>query len=181
MKKKRIVITGGPGTGKSTLVTSLEANGEDCFHEISRDIIRKAREDGIEQLFLENPLLFSELLIDGRLQQYQNISFFQDSDNPIVFYDRGLPDVTAYLHFKSETYPASFDKVCHNNRYDAIFILPPWESIYQQDNERYESFEEALKIHEALSTTYQNYGYTPIEVPKTSIAERIRFIQTNLS
>jgi len=58
------VITGGPGSGKTTLVKELEAKGFACLHEISRQIILEAQQQGIDQLFLEDPLLFSRKLLE---------------------------------------------------------------------------------------------------------------------
>ena len=70
MITKKIVITGGPGTGKSSIINELTKRGYTCYEEISRQVILNARKDGIEQLFLTKPLLFSELLLKGREQQY---------------------------------------------------------------------------------------------------------------
>ena len=70
MSKKKIVITGGPGTGKTSIINDLKNRGYTCLDEISRQITLDAREKGIEQLFLTEPLLFSELLIKGRKQQF---------------------------------------------------------------------------------------------------------------
>ena len=54
--QQKIVITGGPGTGKTTLLHSLKKRGFHCMDEISREITLKARKNGIEHLFLKNPL-----------------------------------------------------------------------------------------------------------------------------
>ena len=70
MNKELIVITGGPGTGKTTIINGLLEKGYTCFPEISREIINDARKQGFEQLFLEKPLLFSELLLEGRRKQF---------------------------------------------------------------------------------------------------------------
>ena len=66
--QKKIVITGGPGTGKTTLINALITSGYNCLPEISRQVTLQAQKDGIEQLFLEKPLLFSELLLSGRIK-----------------------------------------------------------------------------------------------------------------
>ena len=66
MNKEIIVIIGGPGTGKSTIIDGLIDKGFCCYPEISRQVTLEAKKQGIEQLFLENPLLFSELLLEGR-------------------------------------------------------------------------------------------------------------------
>lgn len=173
MKTRKIVITGGPGTGKSSIIHKLEAMGEKCLHEISREVILEAQKEGIDQLFLEKPLLFSQKLLEGRLDQYLEAGKLNSQH---VFIDRGLPDVLAYMDYFKTDYPDLFHTTCENYQYDRIFILPPWEEIYTSDNERYESFEEALKISSYLYSTYKKYGYEPIEVPKLSIHERTEFI-----
>jgi Predicted ATPase len=172
------VISGGPGSGKTTLVSLLEEQGHVCMHEISRDVIKAAQEEGIEQLFLENPLLFSQKLLEGRLQQFEAGASHQI---PFLFYDRGMPDVTAYMDYIRSHYPDNFYRTCMSNRYDSVFLLPPWEEIYEQDNERYESFDEAEKIYRYLVHGYQKYGYHITEVPIGSVPSRIDYILSNLT
>ena len=40
---KKIVITGGPGSGKTSLIDFLEENGYQCQHEISRQVTLEAK------------------------------------------------------------------------------------------------------------------------------------------
>ena len=61
------------------------------------------------------------------------------------------------------------------------FLLPPWEEIYEQDNERYESFEQAEKIFHYLKDGYINYGYKTHEVPVGTIEERVQFILNKIT
>lgn len=177
MKKKKIVITGGPGTGKSSIVHHLEELKYKCLHEISRDVIREAQLNGIEQLFLEDPLLFSRKLMEGRIDQFREA---EEYPSEIVFIDRGIPDVTAYMDYLGTKYPEEFVEPSREYKYDKIFILPPWRAIYKSDNERYESFDQASKISRYLNDTYESYGYKPILVPEASIEERANFILNNL-
>ena len=69
MKKNIIVITGAPGSGKTTLINALMKKGYICFEEVSRSITLEAQKNGIEQLFLVQPLLFSDMLMEGRFNQ----------------------------------------------------------------------------------------------------------------
>lgn len=177
MNKEIVVIIGGPGTGKTTIIEGLLAKGFCCYPEISREVTLEAKKQGIEQLFLENPLLFSELLLEGRKKQFYNA---QKEPHNIVFLDRGIPDVLAYMHYIGDSYPAFFDLACREHIYTKIFILPPWEEIYESDNERYENFEQATLIYNHLTETYQKYGYHLIEVPKGTVEERISFILNQL-
>ncbi|WP_348798853.1 ATP-binding protein [Flavobacterium adhaerens] len=173
MQKEIIVIIGGPGTGKSSIIEKLITKGYCCYPEISREVTLEAQKRGIEQLFLEDPLLFSQMLLDGRIKQFQNA---QKEPHQWVFIDRGIPDVVAYLDYIGDDYPKSFDDACRNYKYSKIFVLPPWEEIYESDSQRYENFDQAQTIYKHLVKTYTNYGYDLIEVPKDSIDNRILFI-----
>ena len=148
MGKEIIVIIGGPGTGKTTIIDALIAKGYCCYPEISREVTLEAKKQGIEQLFLENPLLFSELLLEGRKKQFKNA---QNEPHEIVFLDRGIPDVLAYMHYIGDSYPSFFDAACKEHIYSKIFILPPWEEIYVSDDERYRF----IKQLEAFETNLQ--------------------------
>ncbi len=175
--QEKIIITGGPGTGKSTVLNELQKQNFLCMHEISRDITLQARKTGIEQLFLKDPVLFSKLLLEGREIQYKNA---HESSADIVFFDRGIPDINAYMNYMGIQYDDSFIKTCQTNRYTKVFIMPPWEEIYITDNERYESFEQALAIHNHLKNTYVSLEYELIDVPFNSVNKRVEFILTTL-
>jgi predicted ATPase len=177
LEKEIVVIIGGPGTGKTTIIDGLTAQGYCCYPEISREVTMEAKKQGIEQLFLEKPLLFSELLLEGRKKQYHSA---KAEPHNIVFLDRGIPDVLAYMHYIGDSYPAFFDQACREHIYTKIFILPPWEEIYVSDDERYENYEQAKLIYGHLKETYEKYGYNLIEVPKGTVEERILFILNQL-
>ncbi len=177
MQTQIVVIIGGPGSGKTSIIEGLLEKGFCCYPEISRQVTLEAKKNGIEQLFLENPLLFSELLLEGRKKQFENAC---EEPGAVVFIDRGIPDVLAYMHYIGDSYPASFDAACKEFKYDRIFLLPPWEEIYESDNERYENYEQAKLIHEHLVETYTGYGYELTEVPKQSVSQRIDFILSQL-
>ena len=178
MKSKRIVISGGPGSGKTSLISYLEKEGHTCLHEISRDVIIAAQKEGITQLFLENPMLFSQKLLEGRLEQFIQAAVLSET---FVFYDRGMPDIAAYMDYINSNYPLNFSETCSANRYDAVFLLPPWKAIYRQDNERYESFEQAEALYHFLLKSYQKFDYSVIEVPVGVIEKRIDFMLDKLN
>lgn len=177
MGKQVVVFIGGPGSGKTTLIEKLEGQGYICYPEISREVTLEARRQGIEQLFLEKPLLFSELLLEGRKKQFYN-ALAEEAD--VVFIDRGIPDVLAYMHYIGDSYPPFFDQACRDHVYHKIFFLPPWEEIYTADEARYENYEQAKLIALHLQETYRNYGYDLIEVPKDTPENRILFILGHL-
>ncbi|WP_179346458.1 AAA family ATPase [Winogradskyella ursingii] len=173
MKPKKVVITGGPGTGKSSIINELISRGHLCYEEISRQITLEAREQGIEQLFLTEPLLFSEKLLEGRSTQFKNAS---KETSDVIFLDRGIPDILAYMDYIGDDYPQKFIDASKSSRYDMVFVLAPWETIFTSDDQRYENFEQATIIHEHLLKTYHRFGYNLIDVPFESIKKRTDFV-----
>ncbi|WP_422103884.1 AAA family ATPase [Winogradskyella sp.] len=178
MNPKKVVIAGGPGTGKTSIIDHLKERGFVCYDEISRQVTLQARKDGIEQLFLIEPLLFSEKLLEGRIQQFNNASQEHES---VVFLDRGIPDVLAYMDYIGDPYPDYFIEASKVNLYDYVFILAPWQEIFISDSERYENFEQAIEIHHHLLSTYKRFGYQLIDVPFASVEQRSDFILEELN
>ena len=174
---KKIVLIGGPATGKTTIINALKARGYQCMEEISRQIIIEAQKNGIDQLFVEEPIWFSKQLLENRKKQYTEA---ENSDESIVFFDRGIPDIVAYLDYIDIDYGQEFVSVCKTHKYDKIFILPPWKDIYSTDNERYESFDELLKIQKYLKKWYKKFDYDMIEVKKAPVKDRLEFILNSI-
>ncbi|GGE09791.1 AAA family ATPase [Psychroflexus salis] len=172
-KTKKHLLIGGPGTGKSSTLDYIEKLGFKCFPEIAREITLAAQQKGIDQLFLTDPLAFSNALLDGRIEQFNQAGLLQ---NKVVFIDRGIPDISAYLDFAKQNYPNNYKIANQKYIYDKVFHFPIWKEIFMNDNERYEGFKELNQIDLCLKSTYKNLGYNLIEVPKASIKERADFI-----
>lgn len=172
MNTKKIVITGGPGTGKTSIINELLRRDYICLEEISRQVILDAQKQGIDQLFLTKPLLFSDMLLEGRKKQFSEAR----SNDQLTFLDRGIPDIVAYMDYLGTKYPERFIEACQNHSYDHVFILAPWQQIYVSDNERYENFDQAVQIHDHLVNAYTSYGYDLHDVPFGSVESRADFI-----
>lgn len=184
MNTKRIVITGGPCVGKTSLVDALASIGYTCFPEIIREFTaQEAGKKSQEELqsnpivFADDSLSFNKLLLQGRLEQYRKAAETKDT---YVFMDRGLPDVLAYMDFFDQPYEDSFANLCRRHPYDHVFMLPPWEEIYALDGGRFETFKEALQIHDHLVERYTHFGHTITLVPKDTITARMEFILEQL-
>ncbi len=173
--KKRIVITGGPGTGKTLIINSLKKKGFYCFDEVSREIILQQNIKKGDATPWNNILEFSKMLLFKRKEQFKNIT------ENLSFYDRGIPDIIAYLNYKKiNNLNFEINNLTKKLRYDKVFFTPFWEDIYIKDNERIEDLKEAKNIGESIHNTYKNLNYHPIIVPKSSVNERTNFIINNL-
>jgi len=182
---QKIVIAGGPGTGKTSVINHLEEKGYLVLHEVIRTMTLEAKKKGIIEDNASNPidavddpLSFNTKILEQRIAQYHQAL---NSNEKLVFLDRGVPDVIAYMDFFGQEYGAIFIDACIACKYDYVFICPPWEEIYKSDNERFETFEEALKIHHCLVNSYKRFNFNMIEVPLLSIPERANFILNYLN
>ena len=168
---QRIVISGGPGTGKTSLIWALEEAGFRCIHEISREIIREELAAKTNVLPWADLQAFSEKVYAGRKEQ------FGQSQNGLNFYDRSVIDTIAYMHKDGMVIPAAWEQEIKSLRYsDPVFITPPWREIFGNDHERRESWQQLVDVHNSLVAAYKEAGYTIVEIPKVSIEERMQFV-----
>ena len=55
-------------------------------------------------------------------------------------------------------------------------MTPPWSGIFKNDPIRTETFEEAVRIHQAIQETYSGLNYQIIELPLVPVNKRMEFI-----
>jgi len=168
---KKILITGGPETGKTELIKGLENQGFNCEKEISREITENEQKKGVEQSFLKDPIEFSKRLMVLRSNQYRKI---QNAN--FTFFDRGVHEIIAYLNFIKIKYDNFFIEKAKEIVYDKIFILPPWKEIYINDTQRYESFDQCKQIHNEIVNIYKEFEIEIIMLEKDSVNQRISYI-----
>ena len=167
------VITGGPGSGKSTLIAALEAAGFRCSAEAGRAIIRQQAAISGRALPWVEPALFAEMMLSWEMRAHQAMSARPGA----AFFDRGVPDVIGYLRLLGLPAPAHMAKAAELFRYERkVFICPPWPEIFAQDEERRQTPEEAERTFRAMRGTYADCGYDLVEVPRAPVAERLAFI-----
>jgi predicted ATPase len=166
------VLTGAPGSGKTA---TLDHVGEGIVRvgEPAREILAEQRAAGRVGNLDHEPALFVELLLRRSIDKYQTA---RTSSAPVLF-DRGVPDCVAYaVGFGVD--PAHGVEASRRYRYDEeVLVLPPWEEIYTTDDERTMSFPDTIPFHEAIVAAYELAGYTLIEVPRGSAAERAAFVR----
>lgn len=173
--QKRIIITGGPGSGKSSLIEALKRRGFKCSPEAGRAIIQDQVLIGGNALPWANRDAFAELMLCWELRSWHKAEHHQT-----CYFDRGIPDIAGYLSLCNLPIPQHLEEAIRVFRYnEKVFIAPPWRDIYVQDSERKQSMDEAVLTYEAMIVTYENYGYELLELPYSSVDERADFIIKN--
>lgn len=167
------VLTGGPGSGKTTLVEALKARGHATTEEAGRGVIREEMQNNGSGLPWANRARFAELMFDWELRSYRDA---ERQQGPVVF-DRGLPDTIGYLRLEGLEVPAWMEEQAWRLRYNrSVFIAPPWREIFGNDEERRQSWSVAVRTYEVMVETYTGMGYDLVELPRAPIAERVEFV-----
>ncbi|WP_263143619.1 AAA family ATPase [Pseudomonas sp. RIT-PI-AD] len=172
------VITGGPGSGKTTLIDALRERGFACTDEAGRRIIREERENAGQALPWRDPRAFAERMLAADLRSHA----WALAQPGRVFADRGAPDIIGYLRISGLPVEDAFYRRCTGLVYaQEVFIAPPWAEIFEQDNERRQDFPLARVTFDAMRRVYGELGYRVTELPRIGVAERVDFVLDRLN
>lgn len=168
------VITGGPGSGKTTTVNILRARGYITTMEHARHFIDTQRLKGrtLEEV-RENQREFQLGVLDMQIEQEKQIS-----PNVQVFLDRAIPDALAYYRFLNLSLDEKLIEALKMVSYKKVFIMDylPLKNDYA----RREDAEGQKKIHQLITEVYEALPFPVIHVPVLPEEERVDFILKNL-
>ena len=168
------ILTGGPGSGKTSLLAALRAAGLQTMPEAGRAIIQDQVSIGGNALPWGDRAAFAELMLSWELRSYREAA---DLSGPVLF-DRGVPDVLGYLTLCGLPVPGHIRQAALLRRYNSrVFIAPPWPEIFTADAERKQDMAEAVATFHALAQTYDALGYELLTLPRVSIADRAAFVR----
>jgi predicted ATPase len=171
------IVTGAPGTGKSTLVAALAAAGVATSAEVGRRIIREQLAAGGDALPWADERAFAALMLPRELAARDAAL----ATGATTVLDRGVPDVAGFLRASALPVPPALDAAAWAARYNPrVFLAPFWPAIFVRDAERPRSAGYARATHDVMVATYRDYGYTLVELPRASVAERVAFVRARL-
>lgn len=168
------VITGGPGTGKTTVITMLEARGYATLPEMARLHIDEelARGKTLEEMERDEHAFQREVLrmqveAEKRLPRTRT-----------TFFDRGIPDTLAYYRFHRLEKDELITKAIAECRYHKVFMLE--RLPLKPDYARTESEADQKEISRLIHEVYDSLPFPVVHVPKMSPEKRVEFILRNL-
>jgi len=178
---KKYIVTGGPCTGKTSLLKELTKRGYTTLDESARQIIESesflhSQNKTYEPILPWTDLLgFQKLVITNQINNELNVS----SKN-LVFLDRSLIDGIAYSRLSGLSIDDFVNPLIETADYTQVFFLDRL-NFYINDASRTESKEEAIKVHNKLYETYNETNLEIIQVPNIGIEQRADFIETYIN
>ena len=170
------IITGGPGSGKTMLITAL--GGINRMPESGRAVIQDELATSGDALPWHDPLAFAGKMLEKDTASWEAAHQLK---GPVIF-DRAIPDAVGYLTLSGLAVPPHIARAAAQYRYNRrVFIAPPWREIYETDSERKQDFAEAERTFEVLSGVYRECGYELSELPKLPPSARAQFVVERLS
>jgi len=149
-----IVLTGGPGAGKTILLAKLASMDYATVEESARSILAERLASGLTRR--PSPFEFAHQILGRDIEKY----VAQSQTSKWVFFHRGIVDALGMLQevapMPREELKAILTKYPFHK---SAFILPPWEAIYANDAERGQTYAEAIRVYEKLLKWYRLCGY----------------------
>ena len=168
------VITGGPGSGKTTSINLLKARGYKTTIEHARHYLDTQRIKGktVEEVRI-NQAEFQMGILDMQIEQEQQLSA-----DDVIFLDRAIPDSLAYCRFLDLPEDKKLSDALRTVFYKKVFIMECLPLV--QDYARREDKAAQKKIHSLLIEVYESLHFPIISIPVLPSEERIDFILKNL-
>lgn len=168
------VITGGPCTGKTTVVNLLAQRGYKTTIEHARHYIDTQKIQGrtVEEI-RENKKEFQLSVLNMQIAEEARLDVHEQ-----VFLDRALPDAMAYYQFLGLEYDDLLMEQCHKYQYHRVFILD--RLPLTNDYARLEDEAGQKRIHQLIISVYESLHFPVVHVPVLAPEERVEFILKNV-
>jgi len=173
-KSNWYVITGGPSSGKTSVVKELEKSGYKVYYEAARIFIDEEMLKGksVKEI-RSSEAEFQKKILEIKLETEKSAP-----KDKIVFFDRAVPDSIAYYQICGLN-PKEVIEICREKKYEKIFFLELLPS--EDDYARVENSATVEKLNKLLKESYLNLGYELIEIPVTAVKERVKMILHKIS
>ncbi len=178
-ERQWIILTGGPGVGKTSLVNHFARHGYPVINEAATDLIRERLAEKIEQPWNQDG--FNMSVLELLIHRQSNVEVREAN---VVFMDRSPVDVLTYSFLQKDRahdqITALVDNLVASQLYHKKVFLIENLGNCEQNDVRPETLEETLRIESHIEDHYRRYNFEVVRIPSASIEERAHLILKHL-
>ncbi|SEF74963.1 Predicted ATPase [Nonomuraea solani] len=176
---KRYILTGTPGSGKTTILRHLAALGYPTVEEAATAVIADAHARGEDEPWTE-PSFIDRIVALQRRRAAEPV----DATSDVQFFDRS-PVCTYALstfvgHPISPALSAEIDRIAREHTYERNVFFVRNLGFCEPTDARRISFEDSLEFERVHEETYRAFGYDLIHVPAGPPHDRVSTIKAAL-
>jgi predicted ATPase len=183
---KKIVISGGPHTGKTTLLEALRAELSDAYfvaepaeRVIARELKRAEEDAGYVPVlpWVDYPafvplVLEESVVLEGEIP----------AEAPVVFLDRSLIDNFEYYVINDfHDYDERTREMIDDAKYSMVLLCEPVGEFTKTEIRYEKDAQAAAELHEVTKKVFRDSGVQCVEVPPISVAERVELVKRLLA
>jgi predicted ATPase len=177
---KRYIITGTPGSGKTSIIRWLEIDGYHVVEEAATDIIALRQAQGVSEPHTD-PSFIDDIINLQKQRQMQA----SGPASAVQFYDRS--PVCTYALSTWLGYPISrilsdeMERIKEGRIYQRQVFFIENLGFCEPTQARRISFEDSLRFEKLHEETYRSFGYEIIRIAPHKLSDRVEQIKRFVS
>jgi predicted ATPase len=177
--RKRYIVTGAPGSGKTSIIQALQSRGYDVVEEAATAVIAAEQAQGNDEPWAQ-PAFIDKIVSLQRQRQTQSVL----SGSEVQIFDRSPVCTLALSAYLGLPVPASLSEEIERIRREAIYdrnvIFVRDIGFIEPTKARRITFADSVEFERVHVQTYRTLGYDLVDVPRAAVADRTDIVEAYL-